>query len=129
MISPVGGSSGDYYATGVASDAGITGQLVTKRGGGVLFNQTFSGKGRLAAHQFADAITKAVTGLPGFATSKLAFISSMSGSKELYLADIDGYNARAITHDGTISASPALSRDGYASLPTRPTRAAMPTST
>jgi TolB protein len=53
-----------------------------------------------------------VTGLPGFASSKLAFISSASGAKELYLADIDGYNARAITHDGTISASPSLSRDG-----------------
>jgi TolB protein len=111
-MDPVGSSSGQYLATGAASDSGITGQLVSKRTGQVLFNETFSGHGRLAAHQFSDAITKAVTGLPGFATSRLAFISSSSGAKELYTADIDGYNVRQITHDNTISASPALSHDG-----------------
>ena len=66
----------------------------------------------MAAHQFADAITKAVTGLPGFASSKLAFIGGSGGQKELYLSDMDGAGSRAITHDHTISASPALSRDG-----------------
>jgi TolB protein len=112
-IEPVGGASGQYYATGVASDGGITGQLVNKRTGEVVFNQTFNGRGRMAAHQFSDAITKAVTGLPGFATSRIAFISNASGAKELYTADIDGYNVREITHDNTISASPALSPDVY----------------
>ena len=111
MISPTGSGSGDFTATGEASDSGVTGRLVSKSGA-ELVNQTFTGKGRMAAHEFADAITKAVTGLPGFASSKLAFIGSASGSKELYLADMDGYNARAITHDGTICASPALSHDG-----------------
>ncbi len=111
-MEPVGSASGRYFATGVASDAGITGQLVDKRNGAVLFNETFSGRGRLAAHQFSDAITKAVTGLPGFATSKIAFISKASGAKELYTADIDGFNVRQITHDNTISASPAFSHDG-----------------
>jgi TolB protein len=108
MISPVGGGSGDFQATGEANGSGMSGQLV-KRGGEVVFSQNFSGPGRLGAHQFADAITQAVTGLPGFATSKLAFIG---GNKELYLADIDGYGARAITHDHVISASPSLSHDG-----------------
>jgi TolB protein len=112
MISPVGSSSGEYLASGDAGESGVTGRLVNKKTGADVFNQTFNGKGRLAAHQFADAITQAVTGLPGFASSKLAFIASGSGSKELYQADIDGYNSRAITHDGTISASPDLNRDG-----------------
>jgi TolB protein len=112
MISPVGGGTGDYLASGEASESGVTGRLVNKKTGAEVFNQTFSGKGRMAAHQFADAITQAVTGLPGFASSKLGFIASAGGSKELYLADMDGYNARAITHDGTISASPALNREG-----------------
>jgi TolB protein len=112
MISPVSSGSGDYLATGEASDSGVSGQLVNKKTGAEVFSQTFSGRGRLAAHQFADAITQAVTGLPGFASSKLAFISNATGAKELYVADIDGYNARAITHDGTISASPDLNREG-----------------
>jgi hypothetical protein len=112
MISPVDGGSGEFLASGEASDSGLTGQLVSKRTGASVFSQSFSGTTRTATHQFADAITKAVTGLPGFASSKLAFISNATGAKELYLADIDGYNARAITHDGTISASPSLSHDG-----------------
>ena len=112
MISPVSGGSGDFLATGDAGDSGVTGRLVNKRTGTDVFNQTFTGKGRAAAHQFSDAITEAVTGLPGFAASKLAFIANPGGSKELYLADMDGFNARAITHDGTICASPSLSHDG-----------------
>jgi TolB protein len=111
-MEPVGSGSGQYLATGTASDGGVTGQLVNKRTGQVMFNETFDGRGRLAAHQFSDAITKAVTGLPGFATSRIAFISNASGSKELYVADIDGFNVRQITHDNTISASPAFSHNG-----------------
>jgi TolB protein len=112
MISPTGSGSGDYLASGDASESGVNGRLVSKKTGIEVFNQTFSGKGRMAAHEFADAITQAVTGLPGFASSKLAFIGHVGASKELFMADMDGDNARAITHDGTICASPALSRDG-----------------
>ncbi len=112
MITPVGGGTGDFLAGGDAADSGLTGRLVNKKTGAEVFSQTFPGNSRAAAHAFADAITQAVTGLPGFASSRLAFISSGSGAKELYRADIDGYGAKAITHDGTISASPSLSRDG-----------------
>ena len=112
MMSLAVPGSGNFVATGEASEAGISGHLVDKKNGAEVVNETFTGKGRLAAHQFADAITKAVTGLPGFATSKLAFIGTAGGSKELFQADIDGFNTRQITHDGTISASPSLSRDG-----------------
>jgi len=112
MISPVSEGSGDFQATGDYSGSGMTGKLVNKKTGAEVVNQTFSGTGRAPIHEFADAITKAVTGIPGFASSKLAFISNATGAKELYLADIDGASARAITHDNTISASPALSRDG-----------------
>jgi TolB protein len=110
-IAPVAGA-GDFTASGDGTDDGISGQLVNRRTGETVFSQTFSGAGRMAAHEFADAITQAVTGRPGFASSRLAFVGAGSGDKELYLADIDGFNARAITHDHTISASPALSRDG-----------------
>ncbi len=111
MISPVGAGSGDYVASGEVTDSGLTGKLVNKKTGQDVFSQTFSGKTRAATHQFADAITKAVTGLPGFASSRLAFVSDASGAKELYLGDIDGYGVRAITHDGVISASPSLNHD------------------
>jgi TolB protein len=112
MITPVGGGSGEFEASGSANESGVTGRLVNKKTGAEVVNQTFSGNTRTAAHLFSDAITQAVTGLPGFASSKLAFISGASGAKELYLADIDGVAARAITHDNTISASPALNKSG-----------------
>jgi TolB protein len=111
-ISPVAGGSGDFQATGEDNGGALTGQLINHRTGATVFSQTFNGSGRLPAHEFADAITQAVTGRSGFASSRLAFVGAARGAKELYLADIDGYGARAITHDNTISASPALSRDG-----------------
>jgi TolB protein len=110
MITPVGGGAGEFQATGQADSGGVNGTLT--RGGQAVFSQTFSGSTRTATHEFADAITKAVTGLPGFASSKLAFISGHGNAKELWYADIDGYGARPLTHDNTISASPSLSRDG-----------------
>jgi TolB protein len=112
MISPVTGGTGDYLATGNATEESLTGRLVNAKTGSEIFRKTFPGTGRAAAHEFADAITLAVTGLPGIASSKLAFIANATGSKELYLADIDGAHARAITHDAVICASPAYSWDG-----------------
>ena len=112
MISPAVGSSGDYVATGDASEGAVNGHLLNKKTGVDVFSQTFTGAGRLAAHQFSDAITQAITRLPGFASSRLAFIGGSGNAKELYLADSDGYGARAITHDHVICASPSLSRDG-----------------
>jgi TolB protein len=111
MISPVGPGSGEYEATGEMSGDGVNGTLVNKHTGAAVFTQNFSGGARRAVHQFADAITQAVTGLPGFASSRLAFISAATGSKELYLSDMDGYGAHAVTADRTISASPAINHD------------------
>jgi len=111
MMLPVLGGTGQYQATGTADAGGVTGSLLNKRSGQTLFSQTFSGSTRAATHQFADAITQAVTGLPGFASSKLAFVSGNGMSKELWYGDIDGYGTRPITHDNTDSASPSLSRD------------------
>jgi TolB protein len=111
MILPVGSGSGDYLATGDANESGVNGRLVNRKTGADVFNQSFTGHGRAAAHQFADAITEAVTGLPGFASSKLAFVAGTVRTQELYLADMDGFNLREITHDGTISASPGLNKD------------------
>jgi TolB protein len=100
-------TSGQYVATGTADAGSVTGTLTNKSSGQTIFTQTFSG-GRSAVHQFADAISQSITGLPGFASSKLAFVAG----KELWYGDIDGYGTRPITHDGVICASPALSRDG-----------------
>jgi TolB protein len=105
---PAASGTGEYQATGTADASGVNGTLVDKHTGQSLLNQSFSGTEREATHKFADAIVQAITGSPGFAASKLAYV----GGKELCYGDIDGFGTRAITHDNVISASPSLSRDG-----------------
>lgn len=106
-VVPGAPNSGEYQASGTAGAGGVTGTLTDKHSGQTLVNQSFAG-GRLGIHQFADAIIQAITGKPGFASSKIAFVSG----RELNYGDIDGFGVRTITHDGVICASPALSRDG-----------------
>ena len=112
MLIPAAGGQGEYQATGTAEAGGVTGSLIDKRSGQTLFSQSFDGNARAATHHFADAITKAITGLPGFASSKIAFVSGSGLARELWYGDIDGYGTRAITHDNVDCASPALNRSG-----------------
>jgi TolB protein len=82
-----------------------------------VMSQTVSGSSnsqqiRRLAHQLADDIVEKVTGEPGIASSRIAFISRKSGSKEVYVMDYDGANAFRLTSDRVICGSPSLSRDG-----------------
>lgn len=86
--------------------------LVTDARGSTVLSKTYSGGTRSLAHQFADDIVETLTGNPGIANSKIAFVSTRTGRKEIYLADYDGANVKQLTQDGAISVSPALSRDG-----------------
>jgi TolB protein len=59
-------------------------------------------------NQFADDIVETITGNPGIATTKIAFVGTASGPKEIYLADYDGNNSRRLTSDRSISVAPSL---------------------
>jgi hypothetical protein len=52
------------------------------------------------------------TGNKGFATTKIAFIATRGGKKEVYVADYDGTNVHQLTHDGVISAHPYFRSTG-----------------
>jgi TolB protein len=104
-------ATASYVVSGSASGGTLRGE-VKDRSGGTVLSKTYSGTPRAAAHQFADDIVETLTGHPGIASSKIAFVSSRSGRKEIYLADYDGANVRQLTHDGSISVAPALSADG-----------------
>jgi TolB protein len=68
---------------------------------------------RDAAHKFADEIVfRLGGGIPGVAESKVVFISTRSGHKEVWEMDYDGANQRQLTHLGGISLGPKLSPDG-----------------
>ena len=68
---------------------------------------------RLIAHRFADEIILRLGGgIPGIAESKIYFISSRSGHKEVWAMDYDGQNQHQVTHLESISLSPRVSPDG-----------------
>ncbi len=67
---------------------------------------------RKFAHQFADEIiSKLGAGIPGVASTQIAFISSRTGSKEVWVIDYDGANQHALTSLRTISLMPRWSPD------------------
>jgi TolB protein len=61
---------------------------------------------RQMLHQFSDDFIFRYTGEKGVAHSRIIFISSVRGRKELMLADYDGDNPRQLTTERTLVASP-----------------------
>jgi len=97
--------------SGAASGASLQGKVVNRSGSNVLL-RSYEGGTREKAHAFANDIIETLTDKKGMAGSKIAFVSTRSGRKEIYTADYDGSNLRQWTRDGTISVAPALSPDG-----------------
>jgi len=68
---------------------------------------------RTLAHRFADdIISRLGGGINGIAETKIYFVSSRTGSKEIWVMDYDGANQHAVTHIGQVSISPRISPDG-----------------
>lgn len=71
------------------------------------FAKAYSGASlRQQAHALADDVVKTVHGLPGIARTRIAFKRDMGRRSELYVSDYDGYQAAAITSDGSVVAAP-----------------------
>ena len=96
-----------YLAGGTASGGSLQGK-VTDRSGTVVLSKTYTGTDRDMAHQFADDIVETLTANKGIAMTKIAFVATASGAKEIYLADYDGSNVRRLTSDRSISVAPSL---------------------
>src|SRR6185369_1724301 len=69
---------------------------------------------RTQAHALANDIVQAITGKPGISTqrgttARIAFKAQPSGggAGEIYMADLDGKNAQAVTSDHAIVAAPS----------------------
>jgi TolB protein len=67
---------------------------------------------RSIAHKFADEIIfRLGGGIAGIAESKIYFVSSRTGNKEIWAMDYDGANQHPLTRLGTVSLSPRPSPD------------------
>jgi TolB protein len=100
-------AQGSYVVGGSASGGSLQGR-VTDTSGATILSKSYSGSDREVAHQFADDIVETITGKPGIATTKIAFVGTASGPKEIYFADYDGNNSRRLTSDRSISVAPSL---------------------
>lgn len=67
---------------------------------------------RKMIHLFCAEISHALTGKYGVFNSRLAFISTVEGNKEVFVSDFDGFNPTRVTHHKSITLSPSWSSDG-----------------
>ena len=67
---------------------------------------------RKMIHLFCSEIAYKLTGKWGVFNSKIAFVSTVKGRKEIFTCDFDGQNIKQITFHKTISLSPSWSSDG-----------------
>lgn len=73
-----------------------------------------SREARKIAHKIADDIIANLTGEKGVFNTRIAFVGNGTGNKEIYVMDLDGEGAEAVTQNGSINISPAWSPDGSA---------------
>jgi TolB protein len=67
---------------------------------------------RIFAHEFADEIINKLSGgLPGIASTRIAFIRGETGNKNLWVMDYDGANQRQLTSLHTVALTPRWSPD------------------
>ena len=99
-------------ATFIAKGSGSLSGTVVDRAGKTVLQNSYSGSARGKVHAFADDIVDTLTGNRGIASTKIAFVATKTGKKEIYTCDADGSNVVQLTRDGVISVAPSLSSDG-----------------
>jgi len=67
---------------------------------------------RQLGHRVADEVTYYLTGDPGIANTKIAFVTVGKTAKEIAVADYDGYGVQPITSNGSLNLSPCWAPDG-----------------
>ncbi|MCB9655616.1 MAG: Tol-Pal system beta propeller repeat protein TolB [Deltaproteobacteria bacterium] len=67
---------------------------------------------RAFAHAFADEVVYQLTGAKGIFRTQICAVKRTRTGRELWVMDMDGSNAHAITNNGSINILPAWSRSG-----------------
>ncbi len=70
------------------------------------------GSQRLAAHRFSEEVIRYLDAVAGAGTSEIVFTGISGKTKEIYVADYDGANAKKLTDHGSVSIKPKVSPDG-----------------
>jgi len=109
----------DYIAQGGYSTDGmeiaLSCRLVDARGGSEVMSKRYLDAlkvMRQRTHKMADDIIFQLSGEKGISQTKVAFVSDMAGSTELYTADYDGRSALRLTRDENLCLLPSWSPSG-----------------
>jgi TolB protein len=104
FVSP---DAAQYQISG-SSSGDVVGRVMDRFAKTTILSRSYNGATlRRQAHAFADDIVLAITGKKGIAQTQIAFkVQASSGSGEIYVADFDGHNAKAVTQDGVIVSAP-----------------------
>lgn len=82
-------------------------------GAKLLFKKTYRGKDpRALGYAFCADLVENLTGKRSIFGSKIVFISTKTGNKEIYECDFDGQGVEQLTSSHSIIMTPALSPDG-----------------
>ncbi len=97
------------YQISGTSAGDVVGRVVDRFAKSTILSRSYNGATlRRQAHAFADDVVLAITGKKGIAQTRIAFkVEASSGNGEIYVADFDGHNFQAVTHDGTIVSAPS----------------------
>jgi TolB protein len=104
---------GGYNAIGQSVEVEV--RLFDVFRGSQIFGKRILGKTddyRDLMHRIGNDIVYVLTGQKGIFLTKLAFVGTATGHKEIYVCDYDGYNVRQITDDKSIALLPRWSPQG-----------------
>jgi TolB protein len=111
---------GEFRAT--ATEFAVEATIYDLAQGQSIFGRRYTGvpaQWRGAVHRLANDIVQRLTGERGIATSRIAFVSNATGTKEIYVMDYDGENRKRLTRDNTIAIYPAWFPNGNELIYTR----------
>ncbi|MCA9754556.1 MAG: PD40 domain-containing protein [Candidatus Eisenbacteria bacterium] len=93
----------------------LQGQIIDAENGDLIYQNDYplgDPPDRWALHAFSDDVVLYLTGEKGVSSTRIAFVGTATGSKEIYLIDYDGARLSRLTTLGSISLSPAWSPNG-----------------
>lgn len=105
-------ASAAYIVTGTSVSGRISTTL-KDRNGKILLERNYGAPGLAEnVEAAADDIVLAITGRPGTASSRIAFVSNASGTRQIYVCEPDGGGLFRVTSHAHGAVSPALAPDG-----------------
>ena len=106
-------SKAQFTIKGSNTGGSVSGAVYDHLKRGFVLNKRYQGGNlRLQGHTFANNVVETITGSPGIGLTKIAFRQFHGRNTEIHVADFDGFNAKRLTSDNSISAGPDWAPNG-----------------